>query len=330
MDLPLYSAAFAVFSIGAYALLDGFDLGVGALLLFQPDEAARNRMIAAIMPTWDGNETWLIMAAIAVFAAFPAAYGILLPAFYIPLVLMLLALGLRGVSFEFRYQVDKGRSAWDVLFAVGSVVAPLMQGLVVGGLLQGVRVKEGQFAGSVFDVFSLFDCSVAAAVLCGYCVLGAGWLHLKGTGAVREFAERALRWSTPGFAALAVVACIVARDVQPAVEAAWTTHTVVLSVTATLFCISCVALRWAIGRGSDSLPFLFGLLLFACGLVGLCVTVFPDLLPFRLTLWSVAAASSSQVFLLIGAAVVAPIVIAYSLFAYHVFRGKTPESGWES
>jgi len=330
MDFPLYSAAFAIFSIGAYALLDGFDLGVGALLLFEREEKSRDRMIAAIIPTWDGNETWLIMAAISVFAAFPEAYGILLPAFYIPLVLMLLALGLRGVSFEFRYQVDRGRRAWDALFALGSVVAPLMQGLVIGGLLQGVTVHGDQFAGSVFDVFSPFAWLVAVTVLCGYGVLGAGWLHLKGTGPVRQFADQALRWGTPGFAAFAALSCFAASSVQPAVAAAWSTHASVLPAITVVFLVCCIVLRWAVGHGADALPFLLGLLLFASGLVGLCVTIFPDLLPFRLTLWSVAAATSSQLFLLIGAAIVAPIVIAYSAFAYHVFRGKTPESGWES
>src|SRR5579872_4015741 len=153
MDLPLLSAIFAAFSITMYVLLDGFDLGVGALLLLQPHEASRNHMVDSITPTWDGNETWLIMAGVTLLAGFPIAYGILLPAFYLPLIAMLLALGLRGVSFEFRYQVVKGRRAWDVLFSVGSMVAALMQGCIVGGLIQGVAIDGERFSGSVFDVF---------------------------------------------------------------------------------------------------------------------------------------------------------------------------------
>src|ERR1700733_5164710 len=152
--LPLASALFATFALTLYVMLDGFDLGVGALLLAQPDETQRDRMVDAIMPTWDGNETWLIMAGVTLLAAFPIAYGVLLPAFYLPLIAMLLALGLRGVSFEFRYQVDRDRRLWDRVFAVGSIVAALAQGLIAGGLIQGVAVADGErFAGGVLDVF---------------------------------------------------------------------------------------------------------------------------------------------------------------------------------
>src|ERR1700722_16772376 len=121
--LPLASALFATFALTLYVMLDGFDLGVGALLLAQPDETQRDRMVDAIMPTWDGNETWLIMAGVTLLAAFPIAYGVLLPAFYLPLIIMLLALGLRGVSFEFRIQAIGARRVWDLAFGLGSVVA---------------------------------------------------------------------------------------------------------------------------------------------------------------------------------------------------------------
>src|SRR6267378_5249560 len=140
MNLPLLSALFTAFALSLYVLLDGFDLGVGALLLLQTDEKLRDRMVDSITPTWDGNETWLIMAGVGLLAGFPIAYGILLPAFYLPLIIMLLGLGLRGVSFEFRMQVSRARWAWDIAFSLGSIVAALMQGLIVGGLIQGVAV----------------------------------------------------------------------------------------------------------------------------------------------------------------------------------------------
>ena len=330
MDLPLLSALFAAFALSLYVMLDGFDLGVGALLLAQPDEELRDRMVDSIMPTWDGNETWLIMTGVALLAAFPIAYGILLPAFYLPLIAMLLALGLRGVSFEFRYQVERGRRAWDVAFGLGSIIAALMQGFIVGGLIQGLAIDGERFSGSVFDVFQPFSLLVAVSVLAGYMVLGGGWLHLKATRSLQGFADRSLRRTTPVFVGLAAATCAAASFVQPGVSEAWTTHSVVLTVIVILFLSTAGALMQAIGGPSALRPFLLGLILFVLGVAGLGITIFPDIVPFRLTLWQAASASLSHVFLLIGAAIVTPVVLAYSAFAYRVFRGKTPEKGWET
>jgi cytochrome bd ubiquinol oxidase subunit II len=330
MDLPLLSALFATFALTLYVMLDGFDLGVGALLLIQSDETQRDRMVDAIMPTWDGNETWLIMSGVALLAGFPIAYGVLLPAFYLPLIAMLLALGLRGVSFEFRYQVERRRPLWDMIFGIGSVVAALAQGLVVGGLVQGVAVADGErFAGSVLDVFRPFALLTALAVLGGYIVLGAGWLHLKATGRLRLFAERILRLSTPAFVGLAVAVCIAAANVQPGIHAAWSAHEALLTSIATCFLVVSGVLMRGIGRPADGRPFFLGLALFALGVAGLGIAIFPDIVPFRLSLWAAASSTLSHVFLLIGAAVVTPVVLAYSAFSYRVFRGKTPAEGWE-
>jgi cytochrome bd ubiquinol oxidase subunit II len=327
--LPLLSALFATFALTLYVMLDGFDLGVGALLLMQPKESLRDRMIDAILPTWDGNETWLVMAGVSLLAAFPIAYGVLLPAFYLALIAMLLALGLRGVSFEFRYQTDRRRPIWDVAFGVGSIVAALAQGLIVGGLIQGVAVADEQrFVGSVFDVFRPFAWLTALAVLSGYIVLGAGWLHLKATSELRVFSERVLRLVTPLFVALAVAVCVRAPVIQPGVREAWSALEVPLIMIAVLFFALAVALVRAIGRRPDARPFFLGLGLFALGIAGLGLAVFPNIIPFRLSLWAAASSTLSHVFLLIGAAIVAPVVLAYSAFSYRVFRGKTPAQGW--
>src|SRR5260370_42327501 len=192
LDLPLLSAAFAAFSVTLYVMLDGFDLGVGTLILMQPSQQIRDRMVDAITPTWDGNETWLVMAGVTLLAGFPIAYGILLPAFYLPLIVMLLGLGLRGVSFEFRYQVDRRRRIWDLAFGAGSIIAALIQGFIVGGLVQGIAVTDDHFSGSVLDVFRAFPALTALAVLTGYVVLGAGWLHLKATSKLLDFARLSL------------------------------------------------------------------------------------------------------------------------------------------
>jgi cytochrome d ubiquinol oxidase subunit II len=329
MDLPLLSALFAAFALSLYLMLDGFDLGVGALLLAQSDERLRDRMVDSILPIWDGNETWLIMAGVALLAGFPMAYGILLPAFYLPLIVMLLALGLRGVSFEFRYQADQSRPVWDLAFGLGSIIAALTQGLIVGGLIQGVAVADEHFSGSIFAVLSPFALLIAAALLTGYVVLGAGWLHLKATAELRNFAERILRVATPIFVALAAAACIVAALVQPGTLTAWNAHYPQLILIVALFLFAAVMLMRAIGGRSDVAPFALGLALFVLGLVGFGFTIFPGIVPFRLSLWAAASSTSSHVFLLVGAAVVTPVVLGYSAFAYRVFRGKTPEEGWE-
>jgi len=329
MDLPLLSALFAAFALLLYVMLDGFDLGVGVLLLAQSDERLRDRMVDSITPTWDGNETWLIMAGVALLAGFPIAYGILLPAFYLPLVAMLLALGLRGVSFEFRVQVDKGRRKWDIAFGFGSIIAALMQGLIVGGLIQGVTIDGQRFNGSVFDVFSPFAALIALAVLSGYIVLGAGWLHLKTTSPLSLFADRALRLGTPIFVGLATAACIAAVFVQPGMQAAWNARALELIPIAVLFFVVAARLILTIGGRSDVAPFAMGLALFTLGVAGLGLAIFPDIVPFRLSLWTAASSTLSHVFLLVGAAIVTPVVLSYSAYAYRVFRGKTPENGLE-
>src|SRR5260370_27576486 len=156
MDVPVCSALFVAFALSLYVLLDGFDLGVGALLLLQAVEKLRERMVDSITPTWDGNETWLIMAGVGLLAGFPIAYGILLPAFYIPLIVMLLGLGLRGVSFEFRYQVDRRRRIWDLAFGAGSIIAALIQGFIVGGLVQGISLTDNHFSRTVLHLSRAF------------------------------------------------------------------------------------------------------------------------------------------------------------------------------
>jgi cytochrome d ubiquinol oxidase subunit II len=330
MDLPLCSALFVAFALSLYVMLDGFDLGVGALLLLQTDEKLRDRMVDSITPTWDGNETWLIMAGVGLLAAFPIAYGILLPAFYIPLIAMLLGLGLRGVSFEFRYQVDRRRCIWDLAFGAGSVIAALMQGFIVGGLVQGVAVTDDHFSGSVFDVFRAFPALTALAVLTGYVVLGAGWLHLKATFKLLDFANLSLRVGTPMFVGFSAATCVASAFVQPRVQEAWTSHPALLGLIAAIFTTVAVLLVRSRGREPAIRPFLFGLILFACGVGGLGIVIFPSIVPFRLSLWQAASETLSQVFMLAGAVVVTPTVLAYSAFAYRVFRGKTPEQGWES
>jgi cytochrome bd ubiquinol oxidase subunit II len=329
MTLPLFSACFAALSVTFYVLLDGFDLGVGALLLLQPDERSRDHMVDSITPTWDGNETWLIMTGVTLLAAFPIAYGILMPALYIPVIVMLLALGLRGVSFEFRAQAHQYRQKWDVVFALGSIVAASMQGLILGALLEGVSVEGIAFSGSVLDCFGPFPLLCAVCVLAGYVLLGGCWLQFKATARLQRFAERTLKFALPLFVAAFIAAAAISISIQPGILVAWQTHTILLVTLSGIMIVAALILFAGIGKHPDAQPFAASLTIVAAGIVGLVVLMFPDIVPFRVSLWDAAASRLSQVFLLTGAVLVSPVVLGYSFFAYWVFRGKTPEKGWD-
>jgi cytochrome d ubiquinol oxidase subunit II len=330
MDLPLISFCFLAFALTLYVILDGFDLGVGILLLFQPATESRNHMVDSITPTWDGNETWIIMAGVILLAAFPVAYSILLPAFYLPIILMLLALGFRGVSFEFRVQSKQYRRRWDVAFAVGSLVAAFMQGLVLGGLMQGIKVQNHQFAGSVLDVVHPLPIINGIAVPFGYVVLGGGWLNLKSSLSLQTFALRSIRVSAPLFAVLFGMASIYAVSIQPSIRSKFASHGIALACLAGLFAIALGMLTTMTKKTRPALAFLLGQFVFVAGISGVALTAFPYIVPFSVTLWEAASSSTSQIFVLVGAAFVTPIVLTYSAVAYWIFRGKTPEQGWET
>jgi cytochrome d ubiquinol oxidase subunit II len=330
MDLPLISALFMLFALTMYVMLDGFDLGVGALLLAQRDERVRNRMVDAIAPTWDGNETWLIMAGVTLLAGFPIAYGILLPAFYIPVIVMLLALGLRGVSFEFRHNSTTSRRRWDVVFAGGSLLAGFSQGVIIGGLIHGVSVDRNAFAGSPFDTFSPFCILTGVTVVAGYATLGVGWLRLKGEDATRAFARVYQRWVPLVFLGLTIITAVIGSTVQPNLIVSWQNHRVALSICLLAFTGCALAIAWLAGRDDvgDRIGFGLALAMMLSGMVALGLSFFPNVVPFRINLWNAASNTESHEFVLIGALVATPVILTYTAFAYWVFHGKTPAEGW--
>src|ERR1700745_4053715 len=330
MDLSLLSAAFLAFTLTLYVILDGFDLGVGILLLLQPAGASRDHMVDSITPTWDGNETWIIMAGVTLLAAFPIAYSILLPAFYLPGILMLLALGFRGVTFEFRVQSKGHRRGWGVAFAVGSLVAAFMQGLVLGGLMQGVKAQNQHFAGSVLDVVHPLPIISGLALLFGYAVLGGGWLKLKSNLSLQAFANRSIRVSAPLFAILFGIASIYAVRIQASIREKWASHGIALACLVGLFAIVSGMLTTLSKKTRPAVPFLLGQFLFIVGMSVIGLLAFPYIVPFSVTLWEAPSSSASQTFVLVGAAFVTPIILTYSAVAYWIFRGKTPEQGWET
>jgi cytochrome d ubiquinol oxidase subunit II len=320
--LTLVAAAVTAFALCMYVVLDGFDLGVGALLLFPTDEAIRDRMVEAIEPTWDGNETWLILAGVSLFGAFPLAYSVLLPAFYLPIILMLMALGCRGVSMEFRFQTRTWRRFWDKAFGVGSIVAALSQGLILGGAIQGVAVTGHQFSGHVLDFLAPFPLILGLTTLLGYVCLGAAWLYLKGLSELQRFAAITLRISAVLFAIAACVSFAGATYVQPQILEIWAKLGSWLVLLAVIFLgLLCTAVV-RIGRSGDAWPFVYVSLAILVLVVGLAVNVYPTIVPFRISLSDASSESISQRFIVTGACVVIPVILGYTILSYRVFKGK--------
>ena len=326
MDLALVSAAVIALGVLVYIVLDGFDLGVGVLFAVAPDEAARATMMNSIAPVWDGNETWLILGGAVLFAAFPLAYAVALPALYIPLMLMLFALVFRGVSFELRFKAKNPRR-WDFAFGIGSTVAAFMQGAMLGGLVNGIKVENNAFAGGPFDWITPLAAASGLGVVAGYALLGACWLVLKTEG---ELQARARVWGrrlvVAVLIAMGAVSLITPLE-HARVAARWFTglNTIALAPVP-LAALGVAYLLWSgLAREAERAPFFLAALLFMLGYAGIAISLWPYIVPYALTIWAAAAPPSSQVFTLIGVAVALPMVAVYTVYAYRVFRGKVSE-----
>jgi hypothetical protein len=186
LSLPVVWAAIIGIAVALYVVLDGFDLGIGILYPLFPDESDRDQMMNSVAPFWDGNETWLVLGGGGLWVAFPKAFAVIMPALYLPVMLLLLALIFRGVAFEFRWVAKPNHRAWDVAFAAASTTAAFAQGLVLGGLLQGIRVRNGQFAGYALDWLTPFSLACGVALVIGYALIGATWLVMKTDGHVEK------------------------------------------------------------------------------------------------------------------------------------------------
>jgi cytochrome bd ubiquinol oxidase subunit II len=324
--LPLIWAAVIGTAVAMYVILDGFDLGIGILFPFAANEREREQMMASVKPFWDGNETWLVMGGGGLLVAFPRAYSILMPAFYIPLILMLLALVFRGVAFEFR-GIAGSKMKWNAAFAGGSAVAALCQGTVLGGLIQGIRVEGGAFAGGPFDWATPFAGVCALGVAAGYTLLGATWLVMKAEGAVAERARQQARiLLILVLVFMAIVSLWTPLDL-PRVAQRWfsTPNIFYLWPVPLVTALVAYAAWWALQRGRDMLPFFCTIGLFLLGYLGLVISNFPYLVPPSLTVWDLAATPVSQMFMLVGTLILLPIILGYTALVYWVFRGKVRE-----
>ena len=307
-----------------YVLLDGFDLGVGMLFGLAPDTAERNLMMNTIAPIWDGNETWLVLGGIGLYAAFPLAFAIIIPAVYFPIMIMLLALVFRGVAFEFRFRDTEHKGFWDHGFSYGSGVATFAQGVVLGAFIQGFKVDGRHFVGSSFDCFTPFSLLTGVALVFGYGLLGAGWLILKTEGELQARARRQARWCFLGV----LVAIAIVSAWTPLMEAdiarrwfSWPNLAILAPVP--LISAGIAVWEWRALKGqSDWSPFVGAVALFAMSYLGIAISLWPMIVPHRYSLWQAAASPSTQAFLLIGTLFLLPIILLYTGWSYWVFRGK--------
>jgi cytochrome d ubiquinol oxidase subunit II len=343
-DLALVWAILIATAVFLYVALDGFDLGVGILFpALREDRAHRDTAVNTVAPVWDGNETWLVLGGVGLLPVFPLAYATILPALYMPLIVMLLALVFRGVAFEMRFRAaTPGQELWwDRAFWLGSTVAAFAQGIALGAFVQGIEVDDRAYAGGWWDWLTPFSLLTGAALVVGYGLLGACWLVWKTDGALQARARR-LAWVcgvlTLGFV---VLVSLIMPFLQPAFRARWFSFPAILLAAPVPLLVAWLAWRLFAGLAAidhaaewreeldpravvwrDGVPFFAALGIFLLSYIGLGISMWPMIVPPEITIWEAAAPASSQLFLLVGAAVLIPIILAYNAYVYWLFRGK--------
>jgi cytochrome d ubiquinol oxidase subunit II len=328
LDLAFVWAGLIAFAVLAYVILDGFDLGIGVLFLFFKKEASRDQLMNSVAPVWDGNETWLVLGGGGLFAVFPLAYATLLPALYAPIIVMLLALVFRGVAFEFRWRTRRGKFLWDWAFSLGSTAAAFAQGVALGALVQGIQVENRAYAGGWWDWLTPFSLLTGAAVVVGYAYLGAAWLYMKTEDRIQQKAWRYARITGIATLVLIGVVSLWTPFLDPAYLQRWfgwpTALFTVIVPTAMMGCVLLV--HRGLREGRDRWPFLGGLGVFILCYGGILISFYPHIVPPSVTIWEAAAPDESLAFLLVGAVVLLPIILAYTAYSYWVFRGKMDAS----
>lgn len=322
--VPLWTVILGA-AVFFYVLLDGFDLGVGILYAFAPDRASRNLIMNSIAPVWDGNETWLVLGSVGLFAAFPLAFAIIIPAVYFPILVMLLALIFRGVAFEFHFRDASHVTFWDRAFSIGSLIATFAQGIVLGAFIQGFAVEGREFVGSSFDCFTPFSIFTGIALVFGYGLLGAGWLILKTEGELQAASRRQGRFC---FIAVLIAVGIVSLW-TPIMDAnigqrwlSWPNILYLSPVPLITLAIAIFEWRSLNKPTSEMAPFIGATGLFLMSYIGIGISLFPMIVPPHFTLWQAASSPDTQTFLIVGTMFLLPVILMYSAWSYWVFRGK--------
>jgi len=326
LDLPLVWGLLIATAVFLYVLLDGFDLGCGILFPFAPSNQCRKTILNSIAPFWDGNETWLVLGGGGLFAAFPVAYAILMPALYMPITLMLVGLIFRGVAFEFHFKsTGNDRKLWDIAFHGGSLLGAFMQGIILGNFVQGVTVVDRHFAGGSLDWANGFAITTGIALVFGYALLGATWLIMKTDGQTRKWARKSAAYVVIFVLLFMAIITISMPFIEERIMSVWfVLPNFLYLLPIPLLSIVCVVLLLtSLAKRRVKRPFMYSIGLFFLGYIGLGISMYPWIVPYSFTIWDAAAASPSQSLLLIGAVIFLPIILAYTAYSYYIFRGKS-------
>ena len=329
--LPVIWFGIIGFGIFMYVLMDGFVLGIGVLAPFAEDDRQLDQMMNTAAPIWDGNETWLVLGGAGLLAAFPRAYAILLSGLYLPVLLMLIALVLRGVSFEFRFKAVTSKHLWGICFAGGSIAAAFAQGVILGAIVEGMPLQSGKYLGGAFGWFSPFSMLTGTAVVFGYALLGSTWLIMKTDAGLQNIAFALTRPLVAVVVAFMGLVSTWLPFLSSQIMQRWfeSRNFLWLSPVPLLALVNAYWLWRAVMRRAERAPFVLALTFFALGFVGLLIGIWPNLLPPNLSIWEAAAPPSSQGFILVGALIMLPAVLGYTWWSYSVFRGKvTADSGY--
>ncbi len=322
IDLTLIWVVIIGVAVFMYVLMDGFDLGVGILFPFAPDNDARDEMMNSVAPIWDGNETWLILAGAGLLAAFPLIYSVFLPALYIGVFLLLAGLIFRGVAFEFRFKAGARRFWWDRAFFGGSTVASFAQGAVVGTYIQGFRVEEFQYVGGAFDWLTPFTVMTGLGVVAGYALLGVTWTILKTEGRTQAWAFRLAPWLLAVVMGFFVIVSLWTPLAHERVMSRWFDNLSWLWLFPAMTAATAAFVFLRIRQRAEAGPFIGSMALFGLFYLGLLITQWPYAVPPDYTFWDAASDPGSQLFLLIGVLFLIPIIFGYTAWTYWVFRGK--------
>lgn len=324
IDLSLIWVVIIAVGVLIYVVLDGFDLGIGVLFPLVKDRQERDVMMNTVAPVWDGNETWMVLGGAGLFAAFPLVYSTVLSALYMPIILMVISLIFRGVAFEFRFKANRTKHLWDQAFIWGSILASFFQGMILGAYIQGIETTNGIYTGGGLDWLTPFSIFTGLSVVVLYATLGCGWLIFKTDARVQDHMFSFMPKLIIALLVIFVAVSIYTPMVHADIANRWFSlpQLYYFSPVPILVVVFTILALLACKRRQEFAPFIYTLALVVLAYTGFLISLWPNIIPPSVTIWQAAAPHSSQLFALIGALVLMPIILFYTALSYWVFRDK--------